>query len=78
MDAIAKKSLDEPELAELLPYLDDFAHHDDESQATEANLEPIGNTLLDGFGWQHRETSSLSRPEPGPADPTGYVERRPF
>ena len=60
MTAIKKKAREEPELAALVPYLDDFAHHNDERQATEAHLELTLGALLDGFEAQRRAPSRTS------------------
>ncbi|MBN9743393.1 hypothetical protein DMP23_20205 [Amycolatopsis sp. A1MSW2902] len=57
MAAITKKAQDEPELATLLPYLDDFASNNDERQTTQAHLELTLTALLDGFEWQRGEAS---------------------
>lgn len=58
MAAIEQRARDEPGLATLVPYLDDFAHHNDERQATEAHLALTLRALLDGLEWQRRTAAT--------------------
>ncbi len=50
--------LAEPELAVLIPFLDDFVQRNDQHQAAHAHLELTLNALLDGFEWQRLRGSN--------------------